>query len=310
MKVSAKKVIAAKLEVTYGTDPTPDGTNGILCSNISLTPLAGSVAKRQRAHATYGADKHTLLQEYRTVSFDVELAGAGAAGDAPLYGPLLRACGLSETISEDTKVEYAPISSSQESVTIWFWWDGLLHKLNGARGTVSFKLNGGALPMMSFAFTGLFGAADSDASALDVESGMASFIDAIEVNKANTATATLMGTAVTLESLQVDLGNQAQFRDRPNAAYVALTNREVTGNISFEAQTVATKAWVSTAKTGTTGALAIVHGTAAGNIIKIDGSKAQLEQPSYNEGDGIVIMQSAFGLKRTAGDDEFKLTVQ
>ena len=164
--------------------------------------------------------------------------------------------------------------------------------------------------MLSFAFSGLFTTADTDAAALDVETTLASFVDSIEVNKANTGTCTVMGQAVELENIQIDLGNKVTFRDRPNAAYIALTDREVTGTLSFAATTIAATAWVQTAKTGTTGALAIQHGSTEGNIVKLDAPVLQLEQPSYSDGDGGRLMTSSIGLKRTAGDDEFKLTVQ
>ena len=42
------------------------------------------------------------------VTFEVEMAGSGTAGTAPAFGPLLKACGNSETIVTDTSVTYAP----------------------------------------------------------------------------------------------------------------------------------------------------------------------------------------------------------
>lgn len=303
-----KKVLASKLEVTYATDPTPTISDGMLVSNINLVPLAGAVTKRQRAHATFGADKHVLTGEYQTLTFDMELSGSGAAGTAPLYGLQLRGCGMLETVIEDTSVEYTPVSTGQESLTHWFNWSGVLHKMIGARGTVSFKLSAAGLPMMSYAFSGLCGPAATDAAFLDVSDALASFVDNIEVNKANT-TFSVHAFSAALESIQIDLGNKVTFHDRPNAAIIRLTDREITGNMVIEATAIASKNWFATAKSGTTGVLAMQHGTTTGNIVKLDAPVLQFEQPSYSDLDGTLGLTSSFGLKRTVGDDEFKLTV-
>ncbi|WP_444932401.1 hypothetical protein ACJJIF_22000 (plasmid) [Microbulbifer sp. SSSA002] len=69
------------------------------------------------------------------VTFNAELKGSGAAGTPPEIAPLLRACGLAETITAGTSVEYNLASEGHESITLYLYEDGSLYKLTGVRGT-------------------------------------------------------------------------------------------------------------------------------------------------------------------------------
>ena len=78
-------------------------------------------------------------------------------GDAPAWGPLLRACGFAEVITAGVRVDYVPISTGFESATIYWYDDGVLHKGLGARGTASLKLSVGEKPVISCKFVCLYG---------------------------------------------------------------------------------------------------------------------------------------------------------
>ena len=120
-----KKVILGKIESVYGTDPTPAGsTDAILCRNVEITPLQGETETRDLVRSNIGAQQVIHVGTHVGITFEVEMAGAGAAGTAPAYGPLLRACALSQTISAGVSVVYAPIDASEESVTLHFFIDG------------------------------------------------------------------------------------------------------------------------------------------------------------------------------------------
>lgn len=97
--LSRKRAILAKIETTYGVDPIPTGAaNAILMSNITVSPMEMNLQQRNNIKAYLGNNPSVLAAIYAKLSFDVEIAGSGAAGTVPGYGPLLRACGLSETI--------------------------------------------------------------------------------------------------------------------------------------------------------------------------------------------------------------------
>ena len=151
-----KTVIAIKKETTYGNDATPTGTEAFLVKNATLTPIAGDSASRDLIRPYFGNSETIQLNSHAELKFDVELQSSGTAGTAPAFKDALKACGFAETVTATTKVEYLPVSSSIDSVTIDFYLDGVMHQLTGARGTVSLSIQRGQIPMLSFSFWGRY----------------------------------------------------------------------------------------------------------------------------------------------------------
>ena len=302
-----KKLVLAKVESAYGTDPTPDGTNNaILTSNMSITPIQANMLDRNLDRAELGNDVSIHDGVHVACSFDVELAGSGAAGTEPAWGVLLRACGFSETATPSTNVVYAPVSTGFESLTIYYNIDGQLHKLTGCMGTVSFMLNTGELPKMSFSFTGLYSAPSS--AALPT-ADVSAFVQPVAVNDTNTTTASLQGESLVMESFSADIANDVQYRNVVGDEKILIVDRAPSGSVTFEAPALSTKNWFTTAIGDTTGALSIVHGTSAGNIITMGAPAAQVTEPSYNESQGVATLSANLRFIPSSGDDELTLTL-
>ncbi len=150
-----KKLLLSKLEETYGTDPTPVGTsNAILTRDLTIQLMQGDVVERNSDRPTLGGELSYHVAPYTRMTFMVEAAAAGTAGDAPAYGPLLQACGLGETISAGTDVQYDPVSTGFESVSNYFSMDGIRHISKGCRGNVRLTLSPGGIPYFEFDFQG------------------------------------------------------------------------------------------------------------------------------------------------------------
>ena len=303
-----KKYILAKIESTYGTDPTPAGGDAILTKNLQINPQQGNRISRELDRSTIGNDSEIATSRFTTLSFDVELAGAGAAGTAPAYGSLLRACGFAETINAGTDVQYDPVSASFESITLYYYHDGELHKMTGARGTVSLDLSRDSIPMMSFTFTGLH---NDPAAPTPITPDTADFTTPLPVSMANTPTYTVDGFAAKAEAFSLDFANEVVYRNVVNAESVIISDRAPAGSISFEQEVIGTKNFWDIAKLGTLIAVDIVHGTTAGNIVQLTGNQVQLSQPALSDSDGVSVMQlNTLWTPTDSGDDEFKLTVK
>jgi hypothetical protein len=96
--LTRKRTILAKIESTYGQDPTPTAQlDAILMSNVNVSPMEMTLAQRNNVKAYLGNNPQVLAAIYAKVSFDVEMAGSGTPGTAPAYDELLRACGMSAT---------------------------------------------------------------------------------------------------------------------------------------------------------------------------------------------------------------------
>lgn len=303
-----KAALLAKIESTYGTDPTPTGSaNAMLVSNLQLTPLVAEYAGRNVIRPYLGNDEQIPTNSHVEVSFDIELAGSGAAGTAPDWGPLMKACGMSETISASTSVTYAPVSASFDSVTMYCFYDGTRHKITGARGTVSLKADAKTLPVLQFKFTGIY-STPTDTALPTVT--LSRFIKPAAINKDNTTTFTVHSVTAVMSAFTFDVANKIVYRNLVNSESVLLTDRAPTGSCTIEATTVATKDWWTTIKSATTAAVSMVHGTTAGNIVTLTASNTQITEPQFSEQDGILML----GMKLTfvpgsSGNDEFSIAL-
>ena len=208
-----KRLILAKRETTYGTDPVPVvGTDAVLVRDLSVNPLDAQYADRSLIRPYLGrSDQIPTTAQYR-VEFEVELAGMKGLGVAtPGLSALLRACGLAETIVATTSVAYAPISAAFESATIYAYYDGLLHKLTGARGSVSLQLEKQALPTLKFTLTGLWSPASDSTHGSPVYTD---YKTPVPVNATNTTALTLAGyTGAALASLSTMVNSMAVGAD-------------------------------------------------------------------------------------------------
>jgi hypothetical protein len=305
--IARKTVVLAKIETTYGTDPTPTGAaNAIFVRNVNWTPLEQITAPREAVQPYLGNFKNLIAAGYCMLEMEVEMAGAGtSAATPPKYGPLLRGCGMGETIG--ATVVYKPVSTGFESLTIYFYKDGILHKMTGARGTVSLKLSRLQIPVYSFKFTGLYVAVSDAAVATPTFTG---FQEPLPSNNTNVTGLTLHSFATgVLDNLSIDLNNQVVYRHMVGSESVIITDRAPSGSITLEAVLVAGKDWWANARTPTTGALGFVQGTVAFNKVQIDAATTQILKPRYSQQDGIeMITMDLIFIPSSSGNDEFSIT--
>ncbi|ESY41914.1 hypothetical protein X747_14830 [Mesorhizobium sp. LNJC384A00] len=302
-----KLAVLAKLEVTYGVDPVPTGAaNAIQMNNVTITPLAGDQASRDLMLPYLGQQGVILTGTYAQISGAVEIAGAGAAGDVPGYGVLLRMCGLAETIDDGVDVQYDPISGAFEAGTLYFNHDGVRHILLGARGNVTIDLTPKQIPHFTFTLTGLLGTITDAALPAAVYTA---FQVPKPVNKANT-TLSLHGTAAVAESVAIDLGNQVEPRFLIGDENIQLVDRNPSGTCVVEARLMATTNWFALAQARTRGALAAQHGTVAGNIVMFDAPAVEIGRPTEGQTQKIINYSLPLMLCTDAGDDELKITVK
>lgn len=307
--LSRKRTILAKTEITYGTDPTPTGTaNAILVRNLNITPLNAELASRDLVRPYLGASEQLLASSYVAVDFEVEMAGAGTAGTAPAYGPLLLACGMSETLVALATATYTPVSTAFKSVTIYYNVDGVLHKITGARGNVELNIAAGQIPTFKFSFTGLYNA-PTDTAAPTVT--YTSFQTPLVANNDNTTGFSLFSYSGVLSSLALNLNNAVAFRNLIGLEDVLMTDRQVNGTCVIEAPNMAAKDFFSIALGNTLGALDITHGTTAGNRVQISSARVDISNPTYQDMNGIQMLQIPLTLvPSTAGNDEISIVVK
>jgi hypothetical protein len=134
MALTRKKFLVAKGGSSYGTDATPvGGSNAIQVSSLEVTPIEADNVQAATFQGFLGnSTRGTLVANKRvSVTFEVELAGSGAAGTAPAFGPLLKACGLSETIVSRPVLLMHLLAVALIRSLIYCFYDGTRHVLTG-----------------------------------------------------------------------------------------------------------------------------------------------------------------------------------
>lgn len=308
-KLYRKRTVLVKTEATYGTDSTPVGSDACQVRNLEISPVESDVLSRDLVRTYLGASPQLVANTRVQVTFEVEYAGSGAAGTAPRYGSLLKACGFSETLVASTSATYAPVSSSFSSVTIYYSTDGVRHKVTGCRGTFSLNLTANQIPVINFTMTGQYVAPTDTADPTPTFTNQAT---PKIFNDTNTTAFTLFSeTDLPLQSCQLDVGNEIVYRELVNSnKEVTLVNRASSGSLVIEMPTLASHDFFADAVASTTGNLSIVHGSTAGNIITLASAAnaVSLGNPTYSEDNGVVMLNLPYTLvPSTSGNDEFTL---
>ena len=284
-----RRLAVVAVETQYGVAPDP--ATATILEVVMLdagNPYAGNTVERERMRYGFGNFEQINTGPSVERQIRVPFSGSGTAGEPPAYSPLLRACALSETIDNTTgseSVTYQPVSQNMDSVTIWWYEDGQVQEIRGARGTYEIGADAQSLPYWQFNLTGLYSRPENAPTVQGVESTIAG---EVPINKQNSKF-TMFGYPARLQAFSQNAGNQVEYRNLVGYEGVHITDRRVTGNITIEAPALADfNAFekVESHQLVTLGEVTLTHGTAPGNIIKAEGLQAQAANitPSDNQG--------------------------
>lgn len=304
--LTRKKLLLAEIESTYNTDPTPSPTtDAVLVESLSWSNEGLKMIERIAARPSAGTLQQIYGGRLISVTFAAEVKGSGAAGTAPELGALLRACGLGETIVASTSVTYAPVSSGQESATLYVYEDGKRIIVTGCRGNVSFAMAAGDKVTATFTMTGHVGAQT------DTALPSATF-DSTVPEPFIGGSFTIDSYAASISALNFDLANGMAMPEDVNASdgygEIAITSRDVNGSINPLDELVATEDFIGNFTSGavmalTTGAI----GATAGNILTVSMPAVYYRDASSADRDGIAALDLPFGAAESTTDDEVSI---
>lgn len=304
-----RRAVLAKIETTYGTDAAPTGAaNAILCRSVSVTPLAGDDIARELIRDYYGNAQQIAGEKHVELELEVELAGGGAAGTAPAWGPLLRACGFAETIDAGVDVQYNPISDDEESISVYVHRDGVLHKFSGGRGSVSLGLSTNQIPVLKFKFLGLLGTITNTALPT---ADYTAFVAPLPVTTTNTTGFSLHGVALSFSQLDIDMAVETvKHQVVGPASSILVVDRKPSGTVVVQEPALATLDLYTKARDASLGALALTHGTTAGNIIEFAAPKVGTGSPTEQDLNGVQMLSLPLTINPDTGNDELVITVR
>lgn len=303
--------ILAKIETTEGVDAVPTGAaNALLISDVTINPLNAQNVDRALLRPYFGASEQLVGAAFTELQFTVELAGSGAAATAPAWGALLRACGFAETVS--TFVAYAPDTpANQKSVTIYYYDDGVLHKLLGAKGNVTLGMGVGERPTLQFSFMGNDGGVSAVANPATTLTAWKAPLVITDTNSGDVklggtyaAGAVTGGTPYTSRGLSINVGNQLQFSPLLGAQPVDITGREVTGSLQLDLSAAQEVTFFGSVKANTLQAISLEHGSVAGAIVGVHMAAVQLINPSKQDVNGRRLIGFDLRSVPSAGNDD------
>jgi hypothetical protein len=321
-RITRNTLILAKLETAYGTDAAPTGgADALLVSDPSVNPLVANNVSRNFVRGYLGGSEQLVGTNYVEVSFTVEAAGSGTPTTAPAWGKLLKACGFGETV-QAASVDYLPVSAfgASTSLTIYYYLDGQVHKLLGARGTFTLGLGVGERPEFKFRFIGKNGGLATASNPSPTLTAWKTPQVVTDTNSADivlgsltytTATGVISGgTPYTSKGLQVDVGNQLVFQPLVGAESVELTNRDITGAISLDLTAAQAVTFMTDVLANTTTGLGFTHGTVAGNIVAVYSPLMQRINPSVEDLNGSALHAYQVRMVPSAGNDELRIVAR
>ncbi len=318
-RITRNTVILLKVETTYGTDAMPTGAaNALLVSNASINLAIDSV-NRDLIRSTLGGSEQLVGTRHLEITFDVELSGSGTAGTAPAWGPVLRACGMAETITAGVMAEYTPVSTGFESATVYYYLDGVLHKALGCRGTVEPKATLGERPMLSVKLLGLYGGVVANANP---STTLTAWRQPVAITDATCgdvllgctytgASGTLTGgTAFPSRGATFTLGQDAKFIPLLGGESVDITSREATGQISLALDAAQSVTAFSDIVANTIGSLGLTIGTVAGATVVLFAPAVQRVAPKWDDYEGRALLSTDLRLLPLAGNDELRIVAR
>lgn len=319
-KLLRKSVILAKIESSYGTDPTPtEAANAILCS-LPEFAISGDRNERNFVRDTLSPSGFAIGAKRQTIKFSCELKGAYGDPNDPCYlDTLFQMCGLLKTVITEPVVgpiSYTPSSelTAHKSGTIYYFMDGILFKMTGCRGTASLNFSVGSYPMVDFSFTGLYGGPiDHEAVTADLAFDENLPPSCLSIGMAiswDDGLTTTNYTPVGVEKVTLDISNEiAEKKDMQSStglSEVFIGGRQPKLSLDLDVDELALIDPYEIYSGGYPVTVSFTVGSVAGNIITISTSGGVLEEPKIDNKNGRASYSLSMVL--SGSDDEFSIS--
>lgn len=300
-----KRLTAFKTEATAGTaitlsnsDATTVVFNTILDAVIPVTEREAQRSSGNLASIPGGQMvKASLMHHW---------AGSGTGSVGANFEPLLLAAGLTPTVGSNN-VSYLPVTGNTNCVSMKLYQSSARWKLAaGLMFDLTINLNTGKPVEFLYEGQGVWGGTGTGTLT-------PTFVTTPKPPIFGGGTFTVGGTALRISNCSIKFNNQLTVRPDPNAAssYIAcwIGTRKISVTLDPEAE--AANDFYSQFTGITTGAMAIVVGSVAGNILHIDAPKLQLNAPPQDGERGQMEIDQLEGLcveNTSAGDDELSIS--
>lgn len=289
-----------------GGIPAYAAASALLVRDLTPRRIEGDYQAEDRVTGFEGAQGDRLYNI--TMGLDFMVDGAlPDAGTAPLYGELLKACGLSETITAGTSVSYSltPEGTAKGEVALQYIDTLTSQVTEKARSALTFSAETKKPPMFGFKFMGEhFDGQPTVATTQD----FSDWPDAPECTPRNMRVFTIDGTELCLQSFTFTDGRTPVRNKFMNCDDTDITPRNVTGRMVVELVSAAQFDLLALCKSGEKQALIWEIGDGAGRYLRVAAPKVQLKYGGEQDISGEIGIAVDLVFTPEQGDDEFAIT--
>ena len=278
-------VFASGQSLTVGEDYIAAGQTPvhIQTKNAELTFNVDTL-DRELDDATLGYKPQMLVGQHFEISCEVEIAGSGVAGDAPVYGGLLKIGAYGEVVNAGTAVTYTQLDDdSWPDATFYFFAAGRNHILVGAQTNVSQSLAQAALGTFTFTIKGVYGGV----LAAPMPAPSFNQIKPVKVGSQYT-TFKLDGVEYAMVNQSCDQSMEVNYTDLPGYEGISIDDIKPEGSIEILVPDHADfdPFAIVNSEAEVFMALELVHGTSAGNIVTFSNPEIQILGVGYGDFEG------------------------
>jgi len=308
-KLTRKKAILIKAETGY-SPATPTGSaNYLEVTELSVEPVVSDEVTLDVIRPYLGNSQVLLANQRVNINFSCYLTGSGTAGTPPKWDSAILACGTNKAVVSTTSVTYTPEDTSTfDSATIWYYTDGIRHQATGCRGTFSITAEVGQAPLLNFQMQGVYVAPSDTAIPSTTKSNQA---EPVIFKNGNTSAFSIFGYSGILQSWSFDMNNTYNYRELVGGTKeVMITERAPSGTLLVEAPALSAHNFFTDATGSSTGTNTWQHSGGAGNIATVSCPQSDFSAPTYEDSDGVVMMNLPYMATPTsAGNNEWSLVM-
>lgn len=276
----------------------------VTIKSFSLSVEAEAV-DREVVKPTMGMLPHMAGKKTLNLELQVEITPNAALGEAPQYGPLLRMCGLAETLDATPvtgSVIYKPLTKNLETGTIHLYRDGLLWEMDKAVGTFTFDTSIGEVAAFTFTLSSLYKEPTEIALPPWEAAG------ALDPFVADSTDVVSDGEAILVGAFSFDAGNEVAEHYRVGEHHFSVSERAPTLTFTKDSLATATE-WIALAA-AQKAVLNAQYTQGQGMTFALDAPHGVRESVGYGERNEMITTDLAYRLYEDApeGDDQFTLT--
>jgi hypothetical protein len=308
--LTQRALVLAKKETTAGVDALPTPAANAFYVSDPVFSVDPTVLERNVTRLTFSNIPSVVGRKLGAITFSVQVHGSGTPETDPKWAVLLEACAMARAaktaeLDSPKGIEFKPLTVNQSTVTLYVYFDGILHKLTGAMGTFQISADAGQFATIQFTFTGNY--VDPIDTPMPTSAAFQNTVPPqVELSQLTYG----VDSTLVVNAFSFDMANNVVPRPDVNSADgyrgVRISGRNPTGGIDPEAEPNKSF-WADMAASATT-SFAMRIGQITGNQLLINAPAVQIGGIGYADREGLRTFDLSLAFRGgSAGDDEIVL---